>query len=322
MHSLRRRDALSALALALAPGARAQPGGGRPIMLLVPFAPGGIADLTARAVAQAMSASLGQPVVVDNRPSAGSIVASQAVKAAAPDGHTLLLMSNAHAVSAGLFRHLPYDAVKDFAPVALLASFDLAFFVAADSRYDSLKTWLAQARAQPGKLTIGSITPGSTQHLTAELLKARAGIDAVVVPYKGTPAVLTALRAGEIDLAVEIAAPWLSQVQAKAVRALAVASAQRSSALPEVPTLKEIGIADAEASSWNALAAPAGTPPAVIQRLNRAADAALREPALRAQLQPLGVRLHGGAPEQLQHWLAQEIRHWAAVMRSAKIEPQ
>ncbi|WP_395704259.1 tripartite tricarboxylate transporter substrate-binding protein [Aquabacterium sp.] len=291
-------------------------------MLLVPFAPGGIADLTARAVARAMAGVLGQPVVVDNRPSAGSIVASQAVARAAPDGHTLLLMSNAHAVSAGLFRTLPYDAVRDFAPIALLASFDLAFFVAAESRFDSLKTWLAQARAQPGKLTIGSITPGSTQHLTAELLKARAGIDAVVVPYKGTPAVLTALRAGEIDLAVEILAPWLPQLQARAVRALAVASAQRCSAAPEVPTLKELGVADAEASSWNALAAPAGTPAAVVQRLNRAADVALRDPAVRAQLLPLGVRLHGGPPEQLQHWLAQEIRHWAAVMRSAKIEPQ
>lgn len=320
--SIDRRHCLVSMAAALGGAVHAQPASDRPVTVLVPFGPGGIADLTARAVGQAMAATLKQPVVIDNRPSAGSIVASQAVKAAAPDGHTLLLMSNAHAVSAGLFKQLPYDAAKDFTPIVLLASFDLAFFVAAESRYTTMAQWLAAAREKPGKLTIGTITPGSTQHLTAELMKARAGIDVVSVPYKGTPAVLTALRSGEIDLGVEILGPWLPQVQAKVIRALAVSSAQRHPQLADVPTLKEAGVANAEASSWNALGAPAGTPPVVIERLNKAADAALRDPAVRAQLQPLGVRLMGGSPEQMRQWLAQETAHWGAVVKSAKIEPQ
>lgn len=291
-------------------------------MLVVPFAPGGIADLTARAVGQAMAASLGQPVVVDNRPSAGSIVASQAVARAAPDGHTLLLMSNAHAVSASLFRNLPYDAVRDFAPISLLARFDLGLFVAGASPHRTLVQWLAQARAQPGRMTIGTVVAGSTQHLAAELFKARAGVEAVVVPHKGTPAVLGALRAGEIDLAVEILGPWLPQAQAGVVRALAVASAERSAVLPQVPTLKEAGVERCEASSWNALAAPAATPAAVLQRLRRAVDRALHDPAVLAQLQPLGVRLMGGTPEQLYQWLQQETQRWSEVVRSAKIELQ
>ena len=214
----------------------------RPITLVVPFGPGGIADLTARTVAQAMSASLKQPIVVDNKPSAGSIVGSTAVAQAAPDGYTLLLMSNANAVSASLFKKLPFDVTQAFAPVGLLGVFDLALFVNADSRFKSLAELLADAKARPGKLSIGTIAVGSTQHLSAELFKTRTGIDALIVPYKGTPAVLTALRAGEIDAAFEILGPMLPQVQAKAIRALAVTSDKRFSALPDVPTMGQAGV--------------------------------------------------------------------------------
>lgn len=231
----------------------------RPITLLVPFAPGGIADITARAVAEHMGKTLGQPVVVDNRPSAGSIVASQAVAAARPDGHTLLLMSNGNAVSVGLFKKLPYDPLKDFAPISTLGFFDLGVFVAAPSRFPSLKALLEFAKANPGKLNIGSIAPGSTQHLAARLFETVAGIDALVVPYKGSPAVLTALRAGEIDVAFEIAGPMLAQVQAGVVKVLAVSSEQRNPALPEVPTVAQAGLPGYTVASWNALAAPAGT---------------------------------------------------------------
>ena len=294
----------------------------RPITVIVPFGPGGIADLTARAVAEQMARTLGQPMVVDNRPSAGSIVASQAVATARPDGHTLLLMSNANAVSAGLFKKLPFDVQKDFAPVGLLGVFDLALFVAADSRLKSVRDVLAEAKARPGKLTIGTIAVGSTQHLSAELFKARTGIDALIVPYKGSPAVLTALRAGEIDVAFEILGPMLPQLQAKVVRALAVTSDRRFAALPEVPTMREAGVADYEVASWNALAAPAKTPPAVIERLNAAANDALKTPAVQERLLALGVRAQGGTPPQLQLLLARELRHWGEVIRAAKIEPE
>jgi tripartite-type tricarboxylate transporter receptor subunit TctC len=317
------RVACLAAALALAPLAKAQghyPQ--RPITLIVPFGPGGIADITARTVAQAMSVTLKQPIVIDNRPSAGSIVGSAAVAQAAPDGYTLLLMSNANAVSASLFKKLPFDAVRDFAPVGTLGLFDLALFVAADSRFNSVGDLLRQARAQPGKLTVGTIAVGSTQQLSAELFKARTGIDVLIVPYKGSPAVLTALRAGEIDAAFEILGPMLPQLQAKVVRALAVTSDKRFAGLPEVPTLQQAGVADYNVSSWNALAAPAKTSPEILERLNAAANAALNSPAVQERLQALGVRPQGGTPAQLQGLLGSEIKRWRDVIRAAGIEPQ
>jgi len=319
-----RRTVLASMLLAGLPGLPAAQSAWpeRPITLVVPFGPGGIADLTARSVAQAMSATLKVPMIIDNKPSAGSIVGSAAVAQAAPDGYTLLLMSNANAVSASLFRKLPFDVQKDFAPVGTLGVFDLALFVAEGSRFKSVRELLDEARAKPGKLTIGSIAVGSTQHLSAELFKARTGIDAVVVPYKGTPALLTALRAGEIDAAFEILGPWLGQLQARALRALAVTGDRRFGALPEVPTMREAGVADYEVASWNALAAPARTPVAVIERLNAAANEALSTPAVADKLLSLGVRPQGGTPMQLQALLAREIVHWRQVIAAAKIEPQ
>ena len=319
-----RRAALAAMLLLGLPGVAAAQGNWpeRPITLIVPFGPGGIADLTARTVAQAMSAALKVPIVVDNKPSAGSIVGSAAVAQAAPDGYTLLLLSNANAVSASLFRKLPFDVQKDLSPVGTLGVFDLALFVAEGSRFKSVRELLDEAKAKPGKLTIGTIAVGSTQNLSAELFRSRTGADVLIVPYKGTPAVLTALRSGEIDAAFEILGPMLPQVQAKAVRALAVTSDQRFQALPEVPTMMQAGVANYDVASWNALAAPARTPPAVIERLNAAANEALKTPAVRDKLLALGVRPQGGTPQQLATLLAGEIAHWREVIRAAKIEPE
>ena len=294
----------------------------RPITLVVPFAPGGIADLTARTVAQAMGRSLGTAIVVDNRPSAGSVVASTMVAKAAPDGYTLLLMSNANAVSTGLFRKLPFDVVKDFAPITTLGFFELGVFVGAASPLRTLGDVIVRAKAEPGRLTIGTIAVGSSQHLAAELFKTKAGIDALIVPYKGTPAVLTALRAGEIDAAFEILGPMLPQVSAKAVRVLAVTSDKRHAGLADVPTAAEAGVPGYVVASWNALAAPVGTPAAVIERLHGAAIEALAQPAVQQRLQELGVRAQGGSPKQLEALLASEIRRWGEVIRAAKIEPE
>jgi tripartite-type tricarboxylate transporter receptor subunit TctC len=294
----------------------------RAITLVVPFAPGGIADITARTVAEQMARTLGQPVVVDNRPSAGSIVASQLVAGARPDGHTLLLMSNGHAVSTGLFKKLPYDPVKDFAPISTLGFFDLGIFVPANSRFGSLKALLDHARANPGKLNIGSIAPGSTQHLSAKLFETVAGIDMLVVPYKGSPAVLTALRAGEVDAAFEIAGPMVPHVQAGVLRALAVTSDQRNQALPDVPTVAQAGLPGYSVASWNALAAPAGTPPAVLALLEDAVRKALASPTLREKLAPLGMRVQGSTPAELQTLLRSETQRWGAVIRAARIEPE
>ncbi len=237
--------ALSAAGSALAQTAPAWPA--KAITLIVPFAPGGIADITARTVAQSMARSLGQAIVIDNRPSAGSIVASQAVANAAPDGYTVLLMSNSNAVSEGLFKKLPFDSTRDFAPVGTLGFFDLAAFVDNGSRFKTLAEVIAFAKSQPGKLTIGTISVGTTQQLAAELFKTLAGIDAVIVPYKGSSAVLTGLRGGEIDVGFEILGPFLSQVSGGTLRALAVTSAKRFPTLPDVPTVQEAGV---PATTW------------------------------------------------------------------------
>lgn len=294
----------------------------RPITLLVPFGPGGVADLTARAVAEHMAKSLGVAVVVDNKPSAGSIVASQAAASARPDGHTLLLMSNANAVSVGLFKKLPYDPLTAFAPITTLGYFDLGIFVPASSRFATLRDAVAFAKANPGKLNVASITPGSTQHLAAKLFETVAGIDVVTVPYKGSPAVLQALRAGEADLAFEILGPMVPQVQAGVVRALAVSSSQRNPALPGVPTVAQAGVAGYDVASWNALAAPAGTPPEVVERLGRAAREAVAAPAVREKLAALGVRMQASTPAEMQALLQSEIRRWGEVIRKAGIEPE
>jgi tripartite-type tricarboxylate transporter receptor subunit TctC len=321
---LDRRTALACLGAAAVPGAAwAQPRfPERPISLLVPFGPGGIADLTARAVAEVMTQRLGQPVVVENRPSAGSIVASQAVAAAKPDGHTLLLMSNGNAVSVGLFKKLPYDTQKGFAAISTLGYFDIGLFVPAGSRFASLRDVVAFAKANPGKLNVGTIAVGSTQHLAAKLFETVVGTDVLVVPYKGSPAVLTALRAGEVDVAFEIVGPMLPQVQAGVVKVLAVSSDKRNPALPEVPTVQQAGVAGYNVASWNALAAPAGTPAEVIATLNRAARDAVASPGVQDKLGKLGMRLAASSPAELDALLGSEIKRWGEVIRAAKIEPE
>ena len=294
----------------------------RPISLLVPFGPGGIADLTARAVAEVMAKSLGQPVVVENRPSAGSIVASQAVATARPDGHTLLLMSNGNAVSVGLFSKLPYDTLKAFAPVSTLGYFDIGIFAAGNGRFGTLREALAYAKANPGKLNVGTVAVGSTQHLAAKLFETVAGLDALVVPYKGSPAVLAALRGGEIDIAFEVVGPMVGQVAAGVVKALAVSSDRRNPALPEVPTVQQAGVAGYNVASWNAIAAPAGTPPEVVAQLNRAVREAVAAPAVQEKMARLGMRLQSSTPAELQSLLGSEIQRWGEVIRAAKIEPE
>ena len=314
--------AVSALGLGTALAALAQVFPSKPIRIIVPFGAGGIADITARTVAQRMSETLGQQVIIDNRPGAGGIVAGEAVAKAEPDGHTLLLMSNGTAVSAGLFKSLPFDPVKDFAPVATLGFFDIALITGNESRHKSLAELIAYARANSGKLNIGTINVGSTQNLAGELFKSAAGIDAQIVPFKGTPALITALRGGEIEIAVEILGPVMPQISAKAVRVLAVMGEKRHDGLPDVPTVREAGIAGFNVASWNALAAPAKTPREVLARLNRETVAAVNTPAVRQRLKELGVDARAGSPEQLHELLVAEIKRWTDVIKHAKIEKQ
>jgi tripartite-type tricarboxylate transporter receptor subunit TctC len=288
----------------------------------VPFGAGGIADLSARAVAQGLAEDLGTQVVVENKPGAGGVVAAGQVAKAEPDGHTLLLMSNGTAVSAALFRSLPYDTLRDFAPISTLGSFGLAIAVPADSRFASLAELLRFARAQPGRLTVGTIAVGSTQHLAAELFRASAGIDVQIVPFNGTPALITALLGGHVDAAFEIVGPALTQSGGRPLRVLAVTSERRSALLPDTPTVRETVLPGYQVSSWNALAAPARTPAPVVARLNEAVQRALAMPAVARRLRELGVEVQPGTPEALGRLLAGEVRRWAAVIEAARIEKQ
>ena len=294
----------------------------KPVRIVVPFGAGGVADLTARTVGQKLSESLGQPVLIDNKPGAGGVVAGDAVAKAEPDGHTLLLISNGTAVSAGLFKSLPFDTLRDFAPISTLATFDIAIITTAESRFRTLGELMVFAKANPGKLNLGTINIGSTQNLAAELFKTASGIDLQIIPFNGTPAVITALRAGQVDAAVEILGPVMAQIQGRALRALAVTGARRAAELPDVPTARESGVAGFVASSWNGLAAPAKTPASVIARLNKDIAAAVNAPDVKKKLHDLSVEAQSSSPEQAAELLASEIKRWGEVIVRAKIPTQ
>ena len=294
----------------------------RPVRILVPFAAGGVADITARVLSQKMGEALGQQVLVENRPSAGGIVASEAVAKAEPDGHTLLFITNGNAVSVSLFKSLPYDTVNDFAPVSTVGFFDLVLAVDSASKIGSVRDLVAVAKANPSKFNIGTINPGSTQNLAAELFKSMAGLEAQVVPFKATPAVIVALKANDVQAAFEFLTPVLPQIRGGTLRALAVTSAKRFPGLPDVPTVAESGVPGYQASSWNGVAAPAKTPRPVIERLNREVNAALADPAVHKRLSELGVDVRPGTPEALRELLVAEIAKWKAVIERAKIPRQ
>ncbi|MEG0676461.1 MAG: tripartite tricarboxylate transporter substrate binding protein [Comamonas sp.] len=303
-------------------GAHAQGLSNRPIRIVVPFGAGGVADVTARVVAQQLSTQLGQPVVIDNKPSAGGIVAADTVAKSAPDGHTLFLMSNGSAVTVNLFSNLPFDMVKDLTPISTLGYFDIGVITDAQSPFKNLGELVSYAKTHPGKLNLGSINVGSTQHLAAELFKTTAGIDVQIVPFNGTPAVVTALRGKQIDAAVEILTPIMGQINAKAVNLLAVTGDKRSPLLPKVPTAQESGVKGFVASSWNALAAPSKTPAEVIARLNKEINAAVNNPEVTKKLRDLNVQAQASTPEQTAKLLQSEIKRWGDVITVAKIPKQ
>lgn len=317
-----RRAAGLLLAGLLATQAGAQGFPSKPIRLVVPNAPGGAADLTARAVGQKLGEMLGQPVVIDNKPGAGGVAAGEAVAKAAPDGHTLLLISSGTAVSAALFKSLPFDTAKDFIPVAPLATFDLVIVAPEGGRFKTLGELVAYARANPGKLNIGTPNIGTTQNLAAELFKSAAGLDVQIVPFNGTPAVINALRGGQIDAGLDILSPLLAQIKAHALHPLAITGDKRSRVLPEVPTAKEAGINGFVAASWNGLAVPAKTPRDIVERLNRDVVAALKDPVVKKKLEDLNLDPHPGTPEQAAALLYNDMRRWGGVIERAKIPKQ
>jgi tripartite-type tricarboxylate transporter receptor subunit TctC len=294
----------------------------KPIRLLVPFGPGGVGDITARVVAQKIGVSLGQQIVVDNRPGAGGIVASEIVAKAAPDGYTLLLLNNAHAVSMSLFKSLPYNTLRDFAPISSIANFSIVLLVNTDSPIKSVKDFIATAKASPGKLNVGTIQIGATQHLSSELFKSMAGLDWVHVPYTNTGLLLGGLRGNSVQVAFEFIAPVVGQIKAGQLRALAVSTRTRFSGLPDVPTVQQAGLPGYEVISWNGFGAPAGTPKATIDRLNKAMVEALAAPDVKQRFAELAVDPRPDTPEGFRKLIASEITKWGKVIETARIPKQ
>jgi tripartite-type tricarboxylate transporter receptor subunit TctC len=294
----------------------------KPVRIVLPFGPGGVADITTRTIAPRMSEGLGQQVVVENMPGAGGIRASETVARAEADGHTLLLLTNGNAVSQALFKSLPYDPMNDFAMISTVGFFSMVFVTRAESPYKSMQEVLAAAKAKPGTLNIGTITPGGTQHLAGELFRSTAKIDAVVVPHKTTGEVILGVRNGSLEVAVDFIAPLISGIRSGQLRPLAVTAGKRFPGLPEVPTAIEAGVPGYDVASWNALAAPAKTPRAAIDRVREELVKALAHPDVQKRFGELGVEGRPSTPEQLRDFFVSESARWTRVVEAAKIPKQ
>ena len=310
---------LAALALApsLAPAQARFPS--QPIRVIVPFAAGGLADITMRLVAQKLTDRMGQQVLVDNRPGAGGIIAANLALAAPADGHTLILLVNGTAIAKSLFK-LPYDPATDFAPISSVAYFDLTLVTRADGPLRTVADIRAGGKDKP--LVLGSINPGSTQNLSAELFKSSTQLSATVVPYKSTPEVLTSLLRGDVDVGFESYTALKGAIDGGQLRAIAVTGQTRAPWLPNVPTIKESGLPGYEVTGWNALFAPAKTPPQIIQQLNREVNEVLQLPDVKRRLLELGTEGKGSTPAEMGALLRNDIAKWAAVIKQAGIQPQ
>jgi len=294
----------------------------KPIRLIVPYGPGGVADITARSMTPKVSEELGQQFVIENKPSAGGVVAAQEVARAAPDGYTLLLINNGNAVSKALFKSLPYDPERDFEMISTVGFFPLVIMTDPKSPYRNVQDLVAEARKNPGKLNVGTIGVGSTQHLAAELFKSTTRINLQIIPYKATGEVVTAAKSGDAAVIFEFLAPMTSHIKSGNLRPLAITVAKRFSSLPEVPTAIESGIAGYDVASWNGLAAPAKTPRAIIERIHQAVAKALAAPDIQKRLAELGVEARASSPDELRKFFASETQRWAKVVETAKIPKQ
>lgn len=317
--------AILAAVLLTAPHSQAQTGAQhypqRPVTLVVPFTPGGTTDILAREIGTRLSIALGQSIIIDNRAGAGGSLGAEAVARAPADGHTLLMGHiGTLAINPSLYPKLQYDPLKSFAPVAFVARVPNILVVNAKSPVTSLAALVTAAKAKPGSLSYGSGGNGSAAHVTTEYLKHVTGTDMVHVPYKGTAPFITDLLSGEIQVGFTGATAVMPQVRAGRLRALAVSSAQRMKAYPDLPTVAESGYAGYEADQWYGIVAPAGTPAAVITTLNAAINAALQTPEMRARLESEGAEADPAAPESFGRFIAAEIARWRPILKAAAVQ--
>ena len=289
----------------------------RPVRFIMPYAPGGSSEILARPIAQELTKNLGQPVVIDFKPGGGTTIGADLVAKSQPDGYTLVMMLSAHAINATLMPKLPYDTVKDFAPITLAATLPLVVVVPAQSPVRTFQDLVATARARPGKLTFASAGPGNTSHLSVEYLKSQLGLDMIHVPYKGSGPAIIGLLGGEVDFMFDSLSSSLPQIRAGKFRAIAMASARRSRILPEVPTVAEQGVPGFDVSVWYSVLAAAGTPAPIVQRLHAEFVRAMRAPEVKEKIEGYGYDIVGMTPAETDAFIRAEIVRWGKVVKDS-----
>ena len=294
----------------------------KPIRVLVGFGPGGGTDIVTRIIAPPLSELLHQTVVVENKPGAGGSIASAEAAKADKDGYTASMISAGHTVSAVMIKSVRYDAVKDFAPVALVGQGAFVFVARKDFPANDIRGLIALAKASPGKLNFASVGLGSTQHFAGELFRQMTGIDVKHIPYRGTPAVVTALRAGEVDYAVELVQAVQGQAQSGELKILAVGSPTRWPSIPDVPTMIEAGVPGYSVLSWYGWVYPAGTPQAIVSKTSAALNEILSRPEIKNQMAKAGANVLMSTPAEFSKHMSEEVAKWKAVRDKAGIEPQ
>jgi tripartite-type tricarboxylate transporter receptor subunit TctC len=317
-----RRSALLALPALLAaalaaPAQAAWPE--KPIRLVLPFGAGGVADVTARIMADKLTEKLGQRVYVENMAGPGGIAAARAVTSAAPDGYTLAYVTNGTAISVAAFNTLPFDPVKDFEMVSMVGTFDLVLVVNAESEFKTLADFLNAAKANPGKLNIGTIGVGGTQNLGGELFKSVANLNVQIVPYKNSPDIVVALLRNDVQLMVDFPPAVQGQVNDGKLKILATSSPTKSPLMPNIPTAIEAGVNGYEVVSWNGVGAPKGTPKEIITTLNKAITEVMAMPEVKASYAKVGVIAQASTPDELMKRLVDDIKKWDAVIVKAGI---
>jgi tripartite-type tricarboxylate transporter receptor subunit TctC len=312
---------LAALAGAVSLPASAQAWPSKPVRIIVPFAAGGPADIYARALAEKLSGALGQPFVVEDKPGGGSIVGTDQVAKSAPDGYTLLMMSNTHTVNESLIPDRPFQLLRDFVPVAPVNYSDLVMVVHPSVPVSSLKEFIALAKAKPGQLNYASSGPGTPYHMAGELFKAMAGVDIVHVPYKGSSGARTDILGGQVQMMFDAITTMAPNVQAGKLKALGTSGKDRSSVLPSVPTVSEAGVPGYEATIWLGVMAPAGTPKPIIDRLNAEIRRIVTSADIKAAWDKQGAVAMAMTPEEFDHYLRADIEKWARIVKISGARP-
>lgn len=314
----RRACAVAALSL-VAFGAQAQAWPSKPVTLVVPFPPGGTTDVLARALAEKLTASLGQTVIVESKPGAGATLGADFVAKSRPDGYTLLMGAVHHTIAPSVFKKLPYDLQKDFAPITTVALVPNVLTVSATNPATTVAELVAQAKAAPGKLNYGSNGNGTAQHLIGTQFEAVNGIEIAHIPYKGSGPLVTDLIGGQVTMSFDTVTPVLPHIKAGKLKALAVTTGKRSSALPEVPTLAEAGVKGIDTGTWFGLLAPAATPKEIVTRLNADVVKLLAQPEFRKQLEAIGAEPVGNSPEQMARQIKEDSEKFAKLVKDAKV---